>query len=212
MKHAFGKIVLAALILTAVAAGDGRAEESSAGNGAFQNPVFKERFAKLCKLREEDPAEFNRVINERKHEIRERLLELKEKDPAKFEEMKHRVVRHRAHHFKKLRKEDPERFYQTMFDKKRRLLELKKSDPEKYRQIVKNHPKLQDRLEDRWDRREDFLDRKEDLRDARFDGGRRDQIEDIYDRREDHYDRWEDSWDKKHRRYPKARRGAGYAR
>lgn len=106
-------------------------------------PVYKEKVAELKKLKEENPAEFERVVKERKEKLKERLQDMKQNDPEKYEQVKEKMIHNR----------------------KEKLKELQEKNPERYEEFIKNHPKAADRLEDRRDHREDVRDRREDVKD-----------------------------------------------
>ncbi len=146
-KFAIGFI--SACLLVTLAQGAGFAEEkgpfSDEGWGRMDH---KEKIAELKKLKAENPAEFERVVKERKEKLREKLKELKEKDPQKYQELKERMIRHRRAYLQQLRKEDPEKFQEIMRDRMAKLEELKTKDPERYNEILKDHPRLEQRLKD----------------------------------------------------------------
>lgn len=110
-----------------------------------------ERIAYLKKLKQENPEEFQKVINERKKKIKEKMKELKEKDPQKYQEIMRNMQQRQNVELKRLRQENPEQFYKIMENKRQRLLELKKNDPKKFEELIKANPELKDRLKHRWD-------------------------------------------------------------
>lgn len=76
-----------------------------------EGPAIKERFEKrrakieeLKKLKQENPAEFERLMKERKEKIRAKLADLKEKDPEKYRRFKEKM-KHRREHYRD-RRED----------------------------------------------------------------------------------------------------------
>src|SRR3989338_3311478 len=73
------------------------AEDTTVHGETATKERFEKRRAKieeLKKLKQENPAEFERLMKERKEKIRAKLADLKEKDPEKYrrlkEKMKHR--------------------------------------------------------------------------------------------------------------------------
>src|SRR3989338_6274717 len=69
-------------------------------------PAAKERFEKrrakieeLKKLKQENPAEFERLMKERKEKIRAKLADLKEKNPEKYRRLKEKM-KHRREHYR----------------------------------------------------------------------------------------------------------------
>ncbi len=156
-----------------------RGREQGQGEGGQHRPNYE----KLKRLKEENPEAFQQKMSERKAEIKEKLQELKEKDPEKFKEMKEQMIQRRREELKRLREENPEKFQEIMENRMQKLQGLKQSDPERYEELVKKHPRIADKMEDRADRREDRRDYREDRRDHR---------EDVSDRREDRRDYRED--------------------
>jgi hypothetical protein len=180
--------------------------------------------AELKKLKQENPEEFNRIIQDRKAALKERLQEFKEKHPEKFDALKKRYLHDRWSHLRSLRRRDPEKFQSLMQQRMEKLDEWRAKHPEHYAKFIEKHPRLAERMKHgprdlaqwekrrefvqnhpryafgRLDQREDRLDRKEDKKDQRYRGGPRDRWEDIQDRHEDYRDRWEDVRDRGWRR------------
>ena len=121
--------------------------EETADQGNAAATRLEKRQAKLeelKKLKQENPAEFERLMKERKAKIKEKLEELKEKDPEKYQEMKERITHRRKEYLKKLRREDPDKFHEIMENRAEKLRELKANDPKKYEEFIKKHPRLAD--------------------------------------------------------------------
>ncbi len=199
--------VLAVGLFSGFPAGSAFAEEGTASewDAAFKNLGHQEKVAYFKKLKAENPAEFERFVAERKAKIKEKMKELKEKDPEKFEQFKRKLIYKRRERLERLRAEDPERFREVMQNKIAKLKELKEQNPERYNQILKKHPRLEERFgwyerhphgyPPGFDRRNPRAGDRSDVRDARHQGGRRDRLEDKWDKREDRRDGREDYWD-----------------
>ena len=142
---------------------------------AIQNLSRRDKIAELKKLKEEDPAEFERVVRERKQKVKAELMELKEKDPQEFEEMKKKIGGHRKNYLKKLSYQDPEKFDQIMRNKAARLKELRTEDPERFEEILRNHPHLRERFEGRGPYHDHYQDHKNRPPDFREDSDENDR-------------------------------------
>jgi len=105
------------------------------------------KLEELKKLKQQDPATFDRMIRERKRSMKTKLNELKEKDPQKFQELKEKIRKNRQQYLKKLRKENPQKFQELMQTKMQKLEALKQSNPEKYKRLIKNQPQLAGHLQ-----------------------------------------------------------------
>ncbi len=128
------------------------AEDTTAQENAPTGDRYEKRQAKieeLKKLKQENPAEFERVMKERKEKMRAKLADLKEKDPQKYQEVKERMAHRRKEELTRLKREDPKKFQEIMARKEKKLEDLKKTDPARYAEVLKNHPHLAERLEHR---------------------------------------------------------------
>ena len=129
-------VALISLVLS-LSLGSARAEEgyTEAQSGSL-GIAKRADLEKLKKLREEDPARFKQVIQNRKEELKERLTYLKGNNPEKFQAlMKQRRVNQEK--VGGLRRTDPEKFKEIVQKRKanraRHLQYLKNTDSEKYR-------------------------------------------------------------------------------
>ncbi len=128
------------------------AEDTTAQGNAPTGDRYERRQAKieeLKKLKQENPAEFERLMKERKEKMKTKLADLKEKDPKKYQELKEKMAHRRKEELKRLRQEDPKKYQEIMERKEKKLEELKKTDPARYDQVMKNHPHLAERLQHR---------------------------------------------------------------
>ena len=125
-----------------------RAEENAAAPAKPLSPQeVQERIAKWKQLKEQNPEEFKRLIQERKEHLKTRLKELKEKDPQKYEEIKKRMYEHRVQYLRKLRQENPEKYQQIVERRWEKLGELKTKNPERFKEFMDKHPKVAERWE-----------------------------------------------------------------
>lgn len=135
--------LLALSCLMGLGAGAGWAEDASKASA---------RIAKWKQLKQENPEEFRRLVQERKEHLKARLRELKEKDPQKYEEMRKRMYHHRVQYLRKLRKENPEKYQEIVERRWGKLEEMKTGDPERFKEFMEKHPRVAERWEDRRDR------------------------------------------------------------
>lgn len=128
-----------------------RAEDA----GAPSRDKREEKIAKWKQLKEENPEEFRRLIQERKQHLKERLQDLKEKDPEKFEEVKKRMFEHRKEYLQNLRRENPDKYQEVVRRRWQKLDEFKTQNPERFKEFMDKHP----RVAERWDKREQKRER-----------------------------------------------------
>ena len=149
MKSKVSLVVLACVLRFGTPSG--WAEENSAAPAKPVTPKnVQERIAKWKQLKEQNPEEFKRLIQERKEHLKARLKELKEKDPQKYEEVKKRMYEHRVQYLRKLRQENPEKYREIVQQRWQKLQELQTKDPERFKEFMQKHP----RLAQRWDERQ----------------------------------------------------------
>ena len=109
----------------------------------------QDRIAKWKQLKEQNPEEFKRLIQERKEHLKSRLRELKEKDPKKYEEVKKRMYEHRVQYLRRLRQENPEKYREIVQRRWQKLEELKTKNPERFKEFMDKHPRIGQRWEER---------------------------------------------------------------
>ena len=105
------------------------------------------RIAKWKQLKEQNPEEFKRLIQERKEHLKTRLKELKEKDPQKYEEVRKRMYQHRVKYLRRLRNENPEKYREIVERRWQKLGELKTKNPERFKEFMEKHPRVAQRWE-----------------------------------------------------------------
>ena len=124
------------------------AENSPPSDGSAPEPQrVNKKLEELKKLKQDNPAEFDRLVQERKRKMKQKLQDLKEKDPEKYREVKEKIRKNRQQYLKKLQQENPERFQKIMHEKMQKLEALKQSDPEKYQRFMEKHPRLAQRVQ-----------------------------------------------------------------
>lgn len=124
------------------------AEDRLSPEGSAPEPQrVNRKLEELKKLKQQNPAEFDRLVRERKQKMKQKLQELKEKDPEKFQEVKEKIRTNRQQYLKRLQQENPERFQNIMHEKMQKLEALKQSDPEKYQRFMEKHPRLAQRIQ-----------------------------------------------------------------
>lgn len=144
METAFKKRLFVILVpaLLAGMAGAAFAEDAPSDTSGPEPQKVNHKLQELKKLKQENPQEFERLVQERKQKMKEKLKELKEKDPKKFQQVTEKIRGNRRQYLKKLREENPEKFHQIMQKKMQKLEDMKQSDPEKYQRFIDNHPRL----------------------------------------------------------------------
>jgi hypothetical protein len=95
----------------------------------------------LLRLKQQDPEKFNKVIEERRQSVQERLEYLRQHNPKEYERAQAQIRNKRRQRLERLRAQDPEAFEKTL-EKRRarfreRLEKAKKENPEQYERIMR---------------------------------------------------------------------------
>ena len=147
-KSLFGLIVLSCLVGLGVRAGWAEDVVKAPAKTAPPQSV-QDRIAKWKQLKEQNPEEFRRLVQERKEHLKTRLKELKEKDPQKYEELRKRMYQHRVQYLRKLRRENPEKYREIVERRWQKLDEMKTKNPERFKEFMEKHPRVAQRWEER---------------------------------------------------------------
>ncbi len=137
------KYLLLISFLICAGALSARAEDPSAG--AVQ-PVSSETFSRLSRLKEENPEEFQRLIQERKAQIKSKVQEFRQKNPEKFEGFRKQMSEKRISRLKKMKQENPENFQRDMQGRAERFQRMKQENPQGFQKFMDNHPKFNARM------------------------------------------------------------------
>lgn len=122
---------------------------------AEQEPSLKRksqgvRGEELLKLKNENPAKFKQVIEERRRQAKNKLEQIKQTDPERYQRVMEKVRDKRLQDLKKLKQENPEKFRELMEKRKEialeRLNKLRTENPDEFKGYLKNHPGLVERL------------------------------------------------------------------
>jgi len=92
------------------------------------------------KLKENNPEEFKKLLQQRLGDIRQRLEQLKKSDPAKYQRIMQHIRQRRIVALRKLQKANPDKFKEILEKRKdvfqEKLEKLKADNPEKYRKVM----------------------------------------------------------------------------
>lgn len=116
----------------------GVVEETPAGPKA--GPVV-EKAHQLKELKEKNPEEFRRAMEEKKAKLRERLEYLKKSDPEGYRKAMGKLRERRQKRLEWLKQNRPEDYQKAMEERRERLQkrlgELREKNPTKYEEILK---------------------------------------------------------------------------
>ena len=131
METRLSKILYAAVFLSLLFIGNVRLFAES----PVSSLPFQDRVARWKELKEKNPEEFERRVQERKQQIRERVQKMKQNDPQKFEDFKEKFSERRREKAENLKRENPEQFKQEMRQRMQKLMQ--------------NHPQMAERMQQR---------------------------------------------------------------
>lgn len=110
-------------------------------------PAAASTYERLRQLKETDPAAFERLVNERKQQIKAKFSQVRQADPARFENLKEKIEQRRIERLQRMRNENPGRFRQVMGERMQKMEQWKQSNPERYQQFIQNHPRFETRMQ-----------------------------------------------------------------
>ncbi len=122
----------------------GYAEEAAAPTGLSEQTLS--RFARLKQLKEQNPEEFQRIVQERKSQIKSRFDEYRQASPEQFENLKGRVVEKRRHRLERMKNENPEKFRQVMGERREKFEKMRAENPERAKRFMEKHPRFEERM------------------------------------------------------------------
>ena len=76
---------------------------------------------KLMELKEQDPQQFQRVMNRRRQHIQNRLSDLKKENPERYENLTQNAYNKRHQWMEHLKEEDPDRYQEILDNRKGQL-------------------------------------------------------------------------------------------
>jgi len=101
----------------------------------------------ILRLRQEDPEKFNKLLGDRKGQLREKLTKFKETDPQRYERISQGITAGQVERLDSLRQQNPQGFKQAMHRHKGRMEQhleaLKARDPEFYQEIISHQDDLE---------------------------------------------------------------------
>lgn len=109
-------------------------------------PPASETLERLRRLKQENPQEFQRLIQERKTQIKSKVQEFQQKNPEKFEGFRKQVSENRMHRLRKMKQENPESFHRDMQGRAQRFEKLKQENPERVQKFMEKHPRFNERV------------------------------------------------------------------
>ncbi len=124
-----------------------KAEETTVSQES--TPDIQNRIAKWKQLREQNPAEFDRLVAQRKNQIKNKVSEFKAKNPEKFESMKKQFLANRGQRLGRLQQENPQKFHEVVQKRMNQFQDWKQKNPEKSQRFLKDHPHFQEKIEKR---------------------------------------------------------------
>lgn len=119
------------------------AEETSAPMP--QAPV-SETLQRLQRLKQENPVEFQRLIEERKNQIKFKVQEFRQRSPDKFNDFKKQISEKRMNRLRRMKQENPQAFQRDMQGRAERFGRMRQENPERFKKFMDNHPRLRERM------------------------------------------------------------------
>ncbi len=117
------------------------AEEISQDNSANQ-------ILELEHLKGQNPAEYDRLIRDRKAEFQESLRKFREEKKGNDTEFLKKHEAKRETRLRELKQNHPQDFKRLMDHRLNRLETARATNPERFQRIMQNHPRLQKRFEE----------------------------------------------------------------
>lgn len=118
------------------------AEDAASG----LQPPASETLSRLQRLKQENPQEFQRLVQERKNQIKSKAQEFRQKNPEKFESFRKQVSENRIQRLRKMKRENPEGFQRDMQGRAQRFEKMKQENPERFQKFIEKHPRFNERL------------------------------------------------------------------
>ncbi len=124
----------------------GRATGGARRPQGMQKGFGRQNKEQVLRLRQEDPEKFNKILGQRKGQLREKLTKLKDTDPQRYERISQGITSGQVERLDSLRKQNPQGFKQAMGRHKGRMAQhleaLKVKDPEFYQQVIAHQDDL----------------------------------------------------------------------
>lgn len=138
------KSVLITLLFTMLFSSPRIFAEEAAPPAASENleSRIQERVAYLKQLREQNPEAFQKFVQQRKADLKERVQHYQQQNPQGFESFKQNIAQQRRQEFQELKRNNPQEFQHRMEGRLNQMAQWKEKNPERFQQFLQTHPRM----------------------------------------------------------------------